>query len=143
MISLLVYVLVLAQPDTRTVFFIVSKIEYFVSIRSQFPVVLVEALEGGALFIEKELHLAHGSVSVFCDNDIGDIFSVGVRPLPVFPINKKHDIGVLLDGSRLSKIGKFWYLGIAGLNSTRELRDCKNWDIELPGEALQRPRDLR
>lgn len=65
----------------------------------------VEAAEALFFFFEVELNVAGRAVTVFFDEDFGDVLFVGLGIVILFAVNKGDDVGVLLDGTGLAKVG--------------------------------------
>ena len=60
-------------------------------------------------------------------------------------MHKQHHIGILLDGSRLTKVAQLRTLAfktLTILNSTVQLRQSEYGDIKLLGKSLKRLRNL-
>ena len=46
------------------------------------------------------------AVSLFCNDDLGNALHIRIMIIVIVTIDKHYDVGVLLDGSRLTKIGE-------------------------------------
>ena len=58
----------------------------------------------------------------------------------LWAVYEEHHVGILLDGSRLTQVGELWALAVealAALNTTVELTQCEDGDIEFLGETLE------
>ena len=58
------------------------------------------------------------------------------------PVEEEHDIGVLLDRSRLTQVRELRTLVVPELDRARELRERDDGHVELAREVLERSRDL-
>src|SRR5882672_7825711 len=99
---------------------------------------------------------ASRSVALLPDNQLGlslDVVAVLVQFLPVrrrrhvhlFTIDEQHHVGVLLDGPRLTEVRQLRAAMLAPplLRRARKLGEGEYGDVQLFGQCLQRPRDVR
>src|SRR5262245_19585801 len=103
-----------------------------------------QSLERCVLGNERDLHLARGSVALLSDDDVGHAISVlGLQTVALGPVEEQDDVGVLLEGARFPEVGELRLLALARLDGPGELRERDHRHVQLFGERLQRPRDLR
>ncbi len=55
-------------------------------------------------------------------------------------VNEAHDVGILLYGSRLSKVGKHRAFVIAGLSASIKLREGNDRDVQFLRKGFKRTR---
>ena len=101
-----------------------------------------EGAESGRIVFKEERDFSDGAITMFGDDDIDDIFIRGIGLHAVFTVEKHDDIGVLFDRARFAEVGEFWYLIRARFNSTRELRESDDRDIEFTRELFESAGDL-
>src|SRR6185295_7666652 len=105
--------------------------------------VAVEVAEAGGLAEEDERHAAGLAVPVLGDDQLGETLLVGVvRIVDLVAIDEPDEVGVLLDGSALTKIRKLRPVVVAApLGLAGELRERDHRQLELFGELLEPPAD--
>lgn len=83
---------------------------------------LVDVEEADVGAVEEKFAGADGAVAVLFDEDFGDIRALSgfVSVHLVLTMNEHYNVGVLLDGTRVAKVGKFW-LATALFDGTRKL----------------------
>lgn len=121
-------------------FFERFRVHVFLVLRHRDMVRVVDAFEGfecRGVVLEVELDLADGTVSVFGDDDVHDVFVRGVGLVAILAREEHHDVCVLLDGSRFAEIGEFRDLILTGFDTSRELREGDDRDIEFARELLE------
>ncbi len=69
-------------------------------------VVFVKVSKSGILSQKGQLHHPCGTISLFTDNELCDPLFRAVFAINFVPINEDDNIGILLDSSRLSQVGK-------------------------------------
>src|SRR6266850_4491341 len=69
------------------------------------------------------------SVSLFRDDQFGDV-SVGLSAIVLlFTIDKRDHVGVLLNGARFSQVGELWPVVSAIFGRTRQLGQRHHWNV--------------
>ena len=86
---------------------------------------------------------AGGPVAVLGDDDLGRAPLGRFGVVDLVAVDEQHDIGVLLDRARLPQVGEHGPLVLAHLEVPGQLRQGHHGDVELTGEDLQPPADLR
>ena len=59
-------------------------------------------------------------------------------------VYEQYHVGILLDGSRLTQVTQLWALSfqsLTALNTTVQLTQCQDGNIQLLSQALERTRD--
>ena len=72
---------------------------------SELLMLIVERHKANPGFIEVELDCASGAAAMLGENEVGDILTFGFGIVVIFAIQEHDNIGVLLDGARLTEIG--------------------------------------
>jgi len=107
-------------------------------------------VEARVFFLEVQLDHARRAVALLPDDHLGDAFDalvgLGVdrAVVKLLPVDETDDVGVLLDRSRLAKIGELRspVLTAALFGGARELGDCDDGDIQLFRQRFERARDV-
>ena len=60
--------------------------------------------------MEVKFYFADWSVTMFGDDEVGDVFPLGIGVVVRFPVNECDDVGVLFDAPRFTQVGKLRYL---------------------------------
>ena len=89
-----------------------------------------------------KLHSAGLAVAVFGDDTFRQVGVGGVLVVVALPVEEHNDVGVLLDGARLTQVGEHGPLVAAALIGTGELAEAENGDVQLLGHDLQGPGDV-
>ena len=58
-----------------------------------------QIIKTGELPHKAKLHRANRTISLFADNDLGDAFILGILVVDLITVNKRDDVGILLDGA--------------------------------------------
>src|SRR5256885_8019162 len=99
------------------------------------------AVESGGRLAELQGNLADGSIAVLGDLGLDELhLALGV--LLAVPIQEDHDVRVLLDGTRLAKVGEPRFSRASLLHAAGQLRDGDDRDLELPSQLLETAADL-
>src|SRR5688500_9926792 len=106
-------------------------------------VALYGVLETRELAEEGEIDLADRAVTLLRDDELGEALSFRRRVVDLVAGDEEDDVGVLLDGARLAKVGHHRPLVLPCVDAAVELRQRDHRDFELLGKALERARDLR
>ena len=78
------------------------------------------------------------------DDEIGDILHFGiVRLVVTWAVNKRHDVGVLLDGTRFTEVGEHRNRRRARFDRTRELTQGNQRHVEFACDELESAGDFR
>src|SRR5205085_3314507 len=64
--------------------------------------------ELGDVVAEDELEVADGAVALLADDDLGDALLLGILVVDLVAVDEGHEVGVLLDRSRLAEVGELW-----------------------------------
>src|SRR5690606_34703735 len=102
-----------------------------------------QVLEARVLAEERQARGADGAVPLFTDDDFGNALVFGFRVIDLVPVDEHDDVGVLLDGPRLTQVGVDRALVGPLLQRAVELRKRHYRTVEFLGQALQRAGNLR
>ncbi|MNH46660.1 hypothetical protein D3C79_1095380 [compost metagenome] len=69
--------------------------------------------------MEVELDATNWTVTVLSDDKVSNIFAFCLGVVVCFAVDEHNDIGILLDRSRFTKVGKLWNLRTTVFNRTR------------------------
>src|ERR1051325_1343337 len=93
---------------------------------------------------EHELEVADRAVALLGDDDLGDSLLFRVLVVNLVAIDEGHEIGILLDRTRLAKVGELRpVIARALLGAARQLRERQHRYVELFRDRLEAARDLR
>src|ERR1700675_3992540 len=96
------------------------------------------SLEGRVLGNEGHLHLAGRPIALLADDDVGDPLAVvGLQPVALGTVEEEDDVGILLEGARLAKVGELGLLALAGFDRSGKLGEGDDGHIDLLGERLE------
>src|SRR5436190_15823354 len=100
--------------------------------------------ELGDVVAEDELEVADGAVALLADDDLGDALLLGVLVVDLVTVDECHEIGILLDRSRLAEVGELRAV-VAGalLGAAGELGERNHRKVQLLRDRLEAARDLR
>src|SRR5665213_3327040 len=102
---------------------------------------LRQVFEARVFADERQLHHAYGTVALLADDDLRDALRIRRRRIliliDIVAIDEGDDVGVLLEGAGLSKVGELWPVVSARLGRAAELRQHDDRDAQLFREALQ------
>ena len=87
--------------------------------------------------MEVELDATDGTVSVFGDDDVDNVFVGRVGFGAVFAVEEHDDVGVLFDRTRFAQVGELRHLVGARFDGARELGEREDGDIEFAGELFE------
>ena len=76
------------------------------------------------------------AVSLFGDDDFRDSLILGILIIVIISIDKHNDVGILLDRSLLTQVGKHRTVVGTLLNSPGKLGQCNNRHIQLSRECF-------
>ena len=80
-----------------------------------------------------EFYGSDGTVSLFCDDDFGNVFLVGVFVVVVVTVKEHNYVGILLDRSGFSEVGKHGTVIRTLFHSPGELRKGYNRNVQFSG----------
>ena len=83
-----------------------------------------------------EFYGSDGAVSLFCDDDFGNVFLVGVFVVVVVSVEEHNHVGILLDGSGFSEVGQHRTVVGALLYGSGELGQGNYRDVEFSGHGF-------
>ena len=109
---------------------------------SIFDVPPVDGREGGVLGQPLELHGAGLAVAVLGDDALGQVVVLVAVVVVVVPVEEHDDVGVLLDGARLTQVGEHGPLVGAALRAAGELGQAHHRHVQLLGHDLQGAGDV-
>lgn len=66
---------------------------------------LIKRHKADALLVEEELDVAGGTTAVLGENEVGDVLAFGFWIVIILAIQEHNNISILLDRTRLAKIG--------------------------------------
>ena len=110
-----------------------------------FVVGFVQRHKAKKFWVKVEFDFSDCAMAVFCDNKFGYICwdeIIVVLFVVIWTVEEHDKVGVLLDRTRFTKVGKDWTRIVAAGNATRELGEGDNWDFELTGENLEATRNF-
>jgi hypothetical protein len=94
----------------------------FERLHSLFVWATIETHKAEALWVEVELYFTDRTVTVLSNDEVGDVLDFGVIWLVVTrAIDETHDVGVLLDGTGFTQVGKLWNRRGAVFDATAQL----------------------
>src|SRR5205814_10220729 len=100
-----------------------------------------ERLEARVLLLEHELDLARRAVSMLADQQVHRARVLIRRRLL---LGEEHDeVGVLFERPRLPEVGQSRRAIPSRLGRTGQLGEREDGQVEILGQGLERPRDLR
>ena len=102
----------------------------------------VEVGEAGVILKKAELHVVGGTVSLLGDDDGGLALFIGFPVVVILAVEKRDQIGVLLDGARLAKVGEIRAPSLPRLDRPGELAQRHHRDIQLLRQTLEPAGDL-
>ena len=116
---------------------------------------LVEIEESGEMRFEAQSDITHSTISVFGNDNLCDAFEVVaigilVDFIVLRTVDKAYDVGILLDGSRLTQVAELWSFAVgctlwsgshSVLHTTVQLAQRDDGDVEFLGQSLERTRD--
>ena len=81
--------------------------------REGYIVVGISILETGELSLERKEHIANSAITMFSNDDFGHAaqvttIRVGIDFIILWSMNEAHHIGILLNGTRLTKVREQW-----------------------------------
>ena len=111
-------------------------------------VLLALILEACILANEVQVDGVGGTATMFGDDKFGqsaDVVSLGILAgarVVLGTVDEAHDVGILLDGTRLTQVAQLGPLahlvvGRTGLDTTVELREGDDGDIQFLGQLLE------
>ena len=95
--------------------------------------------------MEVELDLAHGTMAVLSDNKFGNVgvfVIVIMNFVIVWTVKEDDKVGVLLDGTRITKVGQDWAWIVAAGDVTGKLCQGDDWNFELASENFKTTRNF-
>ena len=66
---------------------------------------LIKRHKADALLVEEEFDVAGGTTAVLGENEVGDVLAFGFWIVIILAIQEHNNISILLDRTRLAKIG--------------------------------------
>src|SRR3989344_9419497 len=86
------------------------------------------------------------AVAVFRDHDLGPVHLVlffgFFKVYLIVPVYEHHQVGVLLDRTRISQVGQPRFVALSLFNGSRQLRNGYYWYVQFFGYSLQTSRYL-
>ena len=112
---------------------------------------VLRILEARELATEGEQHVARSTFTMLGYDNLRHTTQVAtivvlIDMVVLRTVDEQHHIGILLDGSRLTQVGQlrtFALQSLTTLNTTVQLRQRQDGNIQLLGQSLQRTRDDR
>src|SRR5438132_2074841 len=100
-------------------------------------------LEGRVLGDEGQVDRPRGTVPLLADDDLGEVLVLRrLHAVPIGPVEKEDEVGVLLESAGLAQVGQLGLLALAALHRARKLGEGHHGHVELLGQGLERARDL-
>src|SRR5216684_6932257 len=79
-------------------------------------------LEGRVLGNEGQVDRPRGAIPLLADDDLGEVLVLRrLHAVPIGPVEKEDEVGVLLEGAGLAQVGQLGLLALAALHRAREL----------------------
>ena len=100
-----------------------------------------------AVWIDAEIYISGRTVTMLGYDELGHIelavFCGELGIVLIIAVDKHDDVGILLDGAGISKVGELRSVAVAGFDSARELRQCDDRNIEFFSQSLETSGDFR